>query len=151
MRPYIRRVESLERLKQQGTDEHFFCGSDYVIVPSAGREALAAWCRKNISNTSLPSRGATSDEAQEVYYILLGTKAGRSEFKAMAEALVPVLLEALGRATAHVTKKNFLDTSADSAFDDLSELTAFRDALVRFGRNPRKTSGDDAAVIIGGI
>jgi len=144
-------VPSLESLKQEGTDEHFFSGDEYVIVPQSASESLATWCQKNAANASLSSRGAAPDDAQEIFYIALCTKTGRNEFKKMTKALVPDLLSAVQTATARLSAKNFLASPANAAFDELSELAAFRNALIRFGAQRHSSSEDDATLIIGGI
>ncbi len=151
MAPYIRRTASLETLKQAGTDENFFAGEDYAVVPASARDALTAWCRKNAGNASIPPRGAKTDEAQEIYYIALGTKVGRNEFKAMMKAMAPTLLEAVKQATSKLTGSNFFSSSMNGTFDELASLAAFRDALIRFGEKPPRSVGTDAVLIIGGI
>lgn len=151
MAPYIRRAASLETLQKAGTDERFFAGEYYAVVPASALDALTAWCRQNAGNTSIPSRGAKTDEAQEIYYIALGTKVGRNEFKAMTKAIAPTLLEAVKQATSKLTGSNLFSPSVNGTFDELASLSAFRDALIRFGEKPPRSAGKDAALIIGGI
>ena len=151
MAPYIRRVVSLEALKQQGTDEQFFRGQDYAEAPSFACEALDPWCRRNAANMSLPSRGATTDEPHEIYYIALGTKNGRNESKAMMQALVPILLDTAKETMLELTRNNFLSPNTNKIFDNLAAIVTFRDTLVRFGVKPSKSSAGDPAVVIGGV
>lgn len=150
MGPYIRRSASLKVLRQEGIDERFFQGQDYVRVPPPVTSILSAWCKDNgVANTALPSRDATSDEPQEVYYIELATKAGRSEFKAMLKALVPVLASSVAEAASVLTAKNFLAPQANGASDNLAAIVAFRDALLRFSTKPPKSTGADPVLIVG--
>ena len=150
MPPFIRRVVSLKALKQEGTDEDFFQGQDYALVPSSVVSVLTSWCRDaSVANTAVPSKGATSDEPQEVYYVEFGTRAGRGEFKAMLKALAPALMVSVTDAVSALTVKNLLTSKANSPFDELAAAATFRNALMRFSEKPRKSANTDPVLIIG--
>ncbi len=150
MLPFIRRVDSLKVLKQERTDETFFQGQDYALVPLSVTSVLDAWCKDTrVANTAVPSKGATSDDPQDVYYIELGTEAGRDEFKAMLKALAPALMASVNDAASAVTVENLLTLEANASFDELAAAAAFRDALLRFDVKPRKSASTDPVLIIG--
>ena len=149
MKPFIRRVPSLEVTKQEGMDEHFFQGEDYIEVPSPAISVLYDWCKNNgAGNTALPSKEGISDEPLEVYYVKLGTEAGRDEFEAMMKALVPALVDSANKTALVLTAENFLTRQMDEASDNLAAIAAFRNALIRFRVKRPKSTGADPALII---
>jgi hypothetical protein len=145
----MRRIASDKILKEKGQDERFFQSEDFVAVPQSIVVVLEEWCRKNgVANTALSAKGATSDDTLEVYYIPLGTKGGRAEFKGILKALAPALASSLADAASSLTPKNVLTLNANASVDELAALVALRDAVIRFTGKPSKAAGADPALII---
>jgi hypothetical protein len=147
--PFIRRIISLKALKKEGTDEQFFQGMDYARIPLSVEPALKKWCEDvGPANTSLPSKGATSDEPLDVYYLELGTPNWRLELNAMLKAVAPALVAAVTKTSSGVTEKEIFTSKSNAPLDELVAVAAFRNVLLRFkARSPKSKNGDPAIII----
>jgi hypothetical protein len=142
---------SFSTLKQCGTDEKFYSGIDYCLLPGDVIEALSNWCQMNAGNSSLASRGANHDEDQEVYYVPLHNKEGRAQLGNLIDYLKPTILDALKVAIDKLSQDNFLAATANGHIDNASSLMEFRNALIRFREKHTKSTKTDAVLIIGGF
>jgi hypothetical protein len=151
MQPFVKYESSLSMLKNQGTDESFYSGIDYCILPTGIVDSLSEWCRLNAANISLHSRGAMQDEPQEIFYVPLQNKKDREQLTSLIKFLSPSILGTLKAVVEKLDEDSFLDPKASRYLDDAMSLIDFRNALIRFREKYRKRTKNDAVLIIGGV
>ena len=149
MSPFMRRIASLKALKTEGIDQEFFREGDLIEIPDALAERIENWCKKaEVANTSLPSKGATSDEPLDVYYIQLATKAGQGELRAMLKDIADPLVEAVNAAAGCIKGKTAFTADSNRPFDDIMALSKLRDNLMACAAKPARAEGDDVTLVI---
>jgi hypothetical protein len=65
------------------TEPEFFREGELIKIPKSLADPIERWCKQaQLTNTSLPSKRAVSDEPLDVHYIPLASKQGQGEIKA---------------------------------------------------------------------
>ena len=149
MSPFMRKIPSLKTLKMEGTDPEFFRAGELIEIPESLVKPIENWCKEaQIANTSLPSKGAVSDEPLDVYYIPLGTKSGQVQIKAMLKTIAQPLVDAVRVAANSMNRKSVFAVQGNGPIDEILALGTLRNQVMVNTAKPAKAEGDDVTLVI---
>jgi hypothetical protein len=144
---FMRYVQSVAKVQEDGTDADFYVGSDFVRLSRAVAKPLGKWCGENLSSTTIGKEGP-NDDPLEVYLLTLSKK---DDFAAMKKMLGNALAEIVTNALTSPPKDVFARKS-NEFFDTLRASADVRDFILRVegeiaARHRAGTIGDSAILI----
>jgi len=149
MSPFMRRIPSLKAVRTEGIDPEFFQAGELIEIPESLVDLIERWCKEaQVANTSLPSKGAVSDDPLDVYYIPLATKPGQVEIKAMLKTIAQPLLDAVHVVAGSMTGKMVFTMDGNRPADEIIALGTLRNQLMACATKPAKAEGDDVTLVI---
>jgi hypothetical protein len=139
---FIKFVGDLDAICNDGTNENFFDGEDYLQISDRMAEPARIWCQKNLATVKLKSEGATDDEPLEPYVIRLGKKEGTKELKSLVKELGVAFVTIMSGAANAIDAKNVMTSKANEAFDAVEEGARLRTLLLKVAgkRSPSSAS-----------
>lgn len=144
----MRYVPSVAKVKEDGTDESFYMGRDFVPLPTAIVESIRKWCGESLPSATLGKEGP-DDDPIEVYVLALGKS---SEFTALKKVLRNILAEVIVNIYACPPKDVFARKN-DAFFDTVRASAQLRDFILQvegyIAASGRAGTIVDPAILIG--
>ena len=146
MKYFIKFVGDLDATCNDGTNEYFFSGEDYLQISDRMAEQARIWCSKNLATVTVKSAGAVNDEPLEAYVIRLDKKKGAKELKNLVKEIGASLVTIMSSAADAVDAKNVMTSKANEAFDAVEEGARLRTLLLKVAG--KRSLGSASALLL---
>jgi hypothetical protein len=136
-------------LTASGTDEHFFSGREYVLLPEELVHPLNKWCLSyGLQVAHLKSTGAASDQPVEVFILPLYGRRVKQGTSKLVATLGPLIYKGVSSAASKITEDTIMTKSATAAVDDLVAIINVRNLCLSVKQRPLMALENDPALAI---